>query len=189
MANILIVYGTTEGQTRKIAQHVGGFIRAKGHNAEVIDSHGIRADFPIHGYNAYLIMGSLHLGHHQKALAQFVKKHEEIIGKAPSAFFSVSLIAAIKDANHEDEIEKSIEQFSKETDWVPNERLAVAGAMKPEAYDWYKRTMVNSVTKRAGSDAISTQDEEFTDWVGLDAFVSAFLKKNFLLNMVHPTGG
>ena len=185
MANILIVYATTEGHTRKIAQHVGGFIRAMGHNAEVVDSQGIREDFPIEGYNTYLVMGSVHMGHHQKSLVHFVKNNEDIIGKSPSAMLSVSLMAALKDANHEDEIRKCIEQFSKETDWVPDKWLSVAGAMKPDSYDWFKRMVLTSVSKKMGSDVDPAIGQEFTDWNELDTFVSEFLKNNFVLDLTH----
>ncbi|HYH78718.1 MAG TPA: hypothetical protein VEX86_02955 [Longimicrobium sp.] len=38
MARLLIVYGTTEGQTRKIARRAAEFARELGHAADVVDS-------------------------------------------------------------------------------------------------------------------------------------------------------
>ena len=41
-----------------------------------------------------LVGGSIHAGHHQKQLVEWITAHHTRLGARPSAFFSVSLTAA-----------------------------------------------------------------------------------------------
>lgn len=185
MANILIVYGTTEGQTRKIAQHIGGLIRTMGHNAEVVDSSDVREEFRADGFNAFIVTGSLHQGNHQRSLIHFVKKHRDELKKAPSLFLSVSMSAARNDGNHFDELQKCVDRFTEETEWIPTEWHPVAGALKYVEYDWLKRMIMRSISKAEGGETDTSKDYEYTDWDALDELVAGFLKKSFIFDSTH----
>jgi menaquinone-dependent protoporphyrinogen oxidase len=182
MANILIVYGTTEGHTRKIAQHIGGFIHEMGHNAELLDSADVHEEFEAEGFNAFLVMGSLHQANHQRPLVHFVKKHREELKLAPSALLSVSLTAASKDGDHHEELQKCVDRFTEETEWTPTDWTPVAGALKYIEYDWFKRMILKSISKRAGGDTDTSKDYEYTDWNALDAYVKSFLERSFIFD-------
>ena len=182
MANILIVYGTTEGHTRKIAQHIGGFIREMGHNAEVLDSADVREEFKADGFNSFIVMGSLHQGNHQRSLVHFVKKHREELKLAPSAFLSISLTAASKDGDHLEELQECVDRFTEETEWTPTKWIPVAGALKYIEYDWFKRMILKSISKKAGGDTDTSKDYEYTDWAELEAFVKTFLQQGFIFD-------
>jgi menaquinone-dependent protoporphyrinogen oxidase len=185
MANILVVYGTTEGHTRKIAQRIGGFVREMGHNAEVVDSADVRKDFRADGFNAYIVIGSVHQGNHQRSLVHFVRKYRDDLRKAPSTFLSASLTAAYKEGDHMAELQKCVDKFTDETDWTPTEWIPVAGALLYVEYDWLKRTILKSISKRAGGDTDTAQDYEYTDWVALEVYVKSFLEKSFIFDKVH----
>ena len=45
--NVLIVYGTTEGQARKIAEWTATHIRERGHQAEQRDSAALESDLDL----------------------------------------------------------------------------------------------------------------------------------------------
>jgi menaquinone-dependent protoporphyrinogen oxidase len=185
MANILVVYGTTEGHTRKIAQRVGGFIREMGHNAEVLDSADVREDFRADGFNAFIIMGSLHQGSHQRSLVHFVKKHRDELKLAPSTFMSASLTAAYKEGDHHGELQACVDKFTEETEWTPTEWIPVAGALMYVEYDWFKRMILKSISKKAGGDTDTSHDYEYTDWPALEEYVKAFLEKSFIFDKTH----
>lgn len=175
MANILIIYGTTEGHTRKIAQQVGGYVRERGHDAEVVDSANIREDLTLRIYDAFILLGSIHQGFHQRPLTHFVKTHREELSKAPSAFLSVSLTAAYRGDDHQAELDKCAEEFFQETDWHPTVWAPVAGALKYLEYDWFKRMVLRAISGRAGGDTDTSKDYEYTDWEKLESFVDGFL--------------
>ena len=185
MANILVVYGTTEGHTRKIAQHVGGFIRHMGHNAEVVDSADMREDLKIEGFNAFILLGSLHQGNHQRSLVHFVKKYRDELRLAPSTLLSVSLTAAYKDGDHQEELKKCVDLFCEEAEWFPTEWTSVAGALKYVEYDWLKLMVLRSIAKKAGGDTDTSQDYEYTDWPALEEYVKSFLEKSFIFDKAH----
>src|SRR5690606_34541453 len=65
MAAILIVYGTTEGQTAKIAQHIADRARHLGHDALVRRAPEAQAN-EIEAHDAVIVGGSLHEGRYQR---------------------------------------------------------------------------------------------------------------------------
>ena len=109
MSKISIVYGTTEGQTAKIADVMADVIRAHGHDVATVDvkhaSDGLAA-----GYDGVILGASIHMGKHDKHAVEFVRHNREVLERVPSGFFSVSL-AAHGDLN---EAEGYLEQFEQE---------------------------------------------------------------------------
>lgn len=92
MARVLIPYGTTEGQTAKIADVIADVIRDRGHTADAVDINGPSNKAPA-GYDAVIVGASIHMGKHDKHVVEFVQKNHDTLDQLPSAFFSVSLAA------------------------------------------------------------------------------------------------
>jgi menaquinone-dependent protoporphyrinogen oxidase len=93
--NVLIVYGTTEGQTRKIAEWTATRIRERGHQAKLLDSAALESDLDLETYDAFII-AAVHQEYHQEAITNFVIAHREVLDAKPSAFISVSLSAVLE---------------------------------------------------------------------------------------------
>lgn len=177
MINILIAYATTEGHTRKVAQHIGGYLRSLGHDAEVVDTADFREGFNMQRFEGFLLLGSLHQGKHQNSLVEFVSDHREIISAVPNALLSISLTAAYKEGDHHEELQKCVDYFCQETQWQPDEWYPVAGALKYVEYDWLKRIVMRTISGKAGGDVDTSQDYEYTDWKQLDEFANQFIAK------------
>ena len=64
MAKILIGYGTTEGQTARIAEYIADVIRGQSHEAQVLDLKRSK-DVPLNSTDAVVIGGSIHIGKHE----------------------------------------------------------------------------------------------------------------------------
>jgi menaquinone-dependent protoporphyrinogen oxidase len=94
--DVLIVYGTTEGQTRKIAEWTATHIRGRGHQAELYDSAAPVSDLDLETYDAFIVAGSIHQECHQETVINFVIAHRETLDTKPSAFISVSLSAVLE---------------------------------------------------------------------------------------------
>lgn len=176
MKNVLVVYGTTEGHTRKIAERVGEWVREAGHKCEVVDSANLPEGFVVAGYDAFVAAGSLHETKHQRPLRHFVREHAAVMGARPSAFLSVSMSAVNKDEKHRADTQRCIDEFLEETGWNPTVTKAVAGALKYTKYDWLKRFIMVQIVKGEGGDVDTSKDYEYTDWDDLKAFVVEFLK-------------
>ena len=109
-SKICIVYGTTEGQTAKIADVMAQVIRAHGDQVATVDVKQAR-DGLTAGYDGVVVGASIHMGKHDKHAVEFVRHNRELLERVPSGFFSVSL------ACHYDleEAEGYLEQFQQET--------------------------------------------------------------------------
>jgi menaquinone-dependent protoporphyrinogen oxidase len=57
--DVLIVYGTTEGQTRKIAEWTATHLRERGHQVELSDSAAFASDFDVGTFHAFVIAASV----------------------------------------------------------------------------------------------------------------------------------
>jgi menaquinone-dependent protoporphyrinogen oxidase len=140
--NVLIVYGTTEGQTQKIAEWTATRIRERGHQAELLDSAALESDLDLETYDAFIIAESVHQECHQEALTDFVFAHHEMLDAKPSAFVSVSLSAVLEGA--EMEAQKYVDDFVSVTKWRPRRALLLGGALLFSEYDYFQSRSSNS---------------------------------------------
>jgi menaquinone-dependent protoporphyrinogen oxidase len=159
---VLIVYGTTEGQTRKISEFLKEEIGKEGYEVELSDAT-LNPPNPKE-YNAVIVAGSLHAGNYQTSIQHYVKDHHDIINEKRSIFISVSLIAATKDQESWRELEEHTEKFLNLTGWHPDHIEQVAGALLYTKYDFFKRFLMRMISKRSGGDVDTTRDYEYTDW-------------------------
>lgn len=175
MANVLIVYGTTEGQTRKIAGWMAERTREHGHAATLMDA----ADFPgriVHGgYDAVIVAASVHGQRHQAPVERFVRENLDALRRVPTAFFSVSLSAAGREPRQRESARRCAQAFLDETGWRPYPVGLVAGALAYTRYDLPTRWVMKLIAWREGGDTDTTRDWEYTDWEQLRRELEAFL--------------
>jgi hypothetical protein len=98
---VLIVYGTSEGQTRKIAERAAQNVRERGHEAELRDSADVASGLNLERFDAFIIAASVHHEYHQTTVRDFVTAHRRALDTKPSAFISVSLSAVLEGAQPE----------------------------------------------------------------------------------------
>ena len=91
MMRIATLYGTGEGQTAMISERMTQRMRELGHEAEAVDVRNLPGD--LDDYDGVIVGASIHMGEHDKHIRDFVRRHREVLERAPSAFFSVSLTA------------------------------------------------------------------------------------------------
>lgn len=175
MSRILVVYGSTEGHTRKIAEFVGARLRERGHEAEIVDSASTAARQLQALHDGAIIGGSLHQGQHQTALTHFVKDNAEWLRSLPTAFFSVSLAMASPSEAEHLEARRLARQFVDDSGLGTGLVRCFAGALSYTRYDWFKRMLMRWIASREGGDVDTTKDYEYTDWSDVRAFVDEYL--------------
>ena len=173
--NILVVYGTIEGQTRKIASFMTDCLRDRSETVTFIDSTDLPKDLDVGSFDAVIAAGSVHNGRHQASLFQFVRDHREVLQAKPAAFVSVSLSMASDDKEDRLEAAACADGFLTATKWQPTVTHLVAGAIRYTQYDFFKSWMLKMIASTKGVSTDTSQDHEFTDWKDLEAFVDAFL--------------
>ena len=174
---ILIVYGTTEGQTRKIARFVNDRLRDRGERVTLIDSTDLPKDLDVDGFDAVIAAGSVHNGRHQASLVHFVHDCRSDLQAKPTAFISVSLSMA-GDAK-EDRLDAAAcaDRFLLAAEWQPTVTHLVAGALRYTQYDFFKSWILKMIASAKGASTDTSKDHEFTDWRDLEIFVDAFLAR------------
>jgi menaquinone-dependent protoporphyrinogen oxidase len=176
MAKVLIVYGTTEGHTAKVAQHIGDIGLRLGHQVSVAHAPDV-SDGDLKAFDAVIVGASLHEGRYQRAVRDFVDRHKAFLTSHPSAFFSVSLAAASHDPDERAEARRIAEEFVSHTGWTPNEIASFAGALKYTQYSWFKRAVMKHIAAQEGGDVDTSQDFEYTDWADVALFADGFFGK------------
>lgn len=175
MTKIAILYGTTEGQTSKIAQHIAARLRTAGHVADVMHVAELADDFDLAAYQGAILGASIHEGHHQRYVIRWVKAHRDSLARMPTAWFSVCL--AINSVHEKDRTEAMAypQRMSEQTGLKPTCSAVFAGALKYTEYSWLKRLVMKHIVKAEGGSTDVTQDHEYTDWAKVDAFTDGFV--------------
>ncbi|WP_049927766.1 flavodoxin domain-containing protein [Halopiger goleimassiliensis] len=170
----LVCYGSSEGQTRKIATRMASVLESAGHRVRLVDAAERPIDLDVGAYDGVLVGASIHAGRHQTAVREFVRAHTGVLNRVPSGFVSVSLTAAHEDPAERAPAEELLEGFLEETGWNPDATLTVAGALKYSQYGRFKRFLMRRIAGKAGGDTDTSRDYEYTDWEDVDAFAREF---------------
>jgi menaquinone-dependent protoporphyrinogen oxidase len=92
----LIVYATTDGQTRKVARFCADDLIEISHSVELLCAADA-APLDLRGYDRVVLAGSLHAGGFQKDLMKLAKSHAVQLQERRAIFLAVSLSAAGQD--------------------------------------------------------------------------------------------
>jgi menaquinone-dependent protoporphyrinogen oxidase len=163
---ILIVYATTEGQTRKVARFVFDRLAGAGHAAALVpatDAEGIDPG----SYDGAVVAGSVHAGRFQKELVAWAKASAAGLDAVPTLFLSVSLTAAGDEAEDWAGLKACVDRFVEETGWTPALVEHVAGAFRFSEYDFFKSWAMRWIAAQKDESVRPGEDKEYTDWEAL----------------------
>lgn len=171
MSSFLILYGTGEGQTAKIAERIEATISERGHQVSAIDVRDRPDSLTLDVYDAVVVGASIHVGKHQDTIRDFVSENRDALSGIPTAFFQVSLSSA--DEEKREEAAGYVESFIMETGWHPDRIGQFGGALRFSEYGFLKRLMMKQIAKDLLTEMREPNgDIEFTDWGAVDAFAA-----------------
>ncbi len=171
--NVLIIYGTVEGQTKKIAEFVADHCRSEGHAVEMLDASNDPVATSIDGFDKVVLAASVHERRHPRDFEAIVSGYQEELAKCDTLMLSVSLNAAFPAGM--DEAKDYLVEMKMRTKLEPNAELLVAGAVRQATYDYYARQVLQHVVLRDHDFDPTKGDYEFTDWDALTAALKDFL--------------
>lgn len=160
---LLVIYGTTEGQTRKVGEYLEKEARLSGHAVELRSATSEALPGP-EGFDAVILASSIHIGKYHPSIANYIQKHHQGLNQVHSAFVSVSLTAAGRDARAREDLERITQEFLDDVGWKPGLVEQVAGALPFTKYGMLKKLIMRFISKRAGGDTDVYTDHEHTDW-------------------------
>lgn len=169
----LIAYASSEGQTQKIARHVADRLFDAGHRVELLPLADA-SDVALEKFDGVILAASIHVGHYQRALSDFVVGHRDALGRARTLFLSVSLAAAGHEAEDWKGLARILADFEDATGWTPGRTEQIAGAYMPSKYDIFRRFVMRRILAAKDPEADPEADLEYTDWAALDRLVDGW---------------
>lgn len=174
MTHILIVYGTTDGHTRKIAQVLAENLRGQLCSVDLLDAAGPYSRLNPEGYDGVIVAASVHIGDYQRPVGKWVRTHATLLNALPTAFLSVCLGVLEPGVKPRQELLRIMRRFLNRSEWRPTITKMVAGALPYTRYGWLKRLMMKRMIAKAGGDIDTSRDYEYTDWADLRNFAREF---------------
>ena len=175
MTSILILYGTTDGHTAKIASFVAETLTAPGTRADVVEARAGGPDPSPLPYDGVIVAASLHAGGYQRAVRGWLRRHAAELSGKPTLMLSVCLGVLQNDPRVRADLDAALERLFRQTGWRPATVRIVAGALPYSRYGWLKRLVMRRITRKAGVLTDPSRDYEFTDWDELRRMVIGFL--------------
>ena len=90
MPGSLIIYSSTDGQTKTICEKIKSFSK----NSESVKLISLEeaSNFNLQSYEDIIIGASIRYGKHSKNLYKFISSNKETLEKKRSTFFSVNVV-------------------------------------------------------------------------------------------------
>jgi menaquinone-dependent protoporphyrinogen oxidase len=181
----VIFYATREGQSRHVAEHVAECLRGQRFDVHVFNVKDVHGPIVWNMYAAAFVVASVHAGHHEPELVQFVRAHRAELEGLNASFLSLTLSqAGAQDAAAPSEkrdaaaadAQRMIDVFVEDTGWRPTYALPVAGALVYSKYNFFIKFVMKRIARKAGGPTDTSRDYEFTDWAAVDRFALEHLR-------------
>ena len=169
--NSLIIYSTTDGQTKKIC--------------ETLKEHSIDKNFyeiisleeafnkEIKKYEKIIIGASIRYGRHNSKIYEFIERNREVLEKKKCAFFSVNVVARKSEKNTPD-TNPYIKKFLKKSDWQPKKLGVFAGKIDYPRLSFINKIVIRLIMFITKGPTNTNNTYEFTDWQRVKKFINEF---------------
>ena len=173
MASVATIYGSSEGQTEKVADRIAEELGTRGHETTTVNVK--EADsVNLANFDAVLVGASIHTGRHQKAVRKFIIANRDVLVTRPTGFFQVSGSSGDESEAGEAAAIGYLDEFIDATDWRPDRIGLFGGAFRFSEYGFLMRAVMKRIVKKKHPELDPSQDIEFTDWEDVTAFANEF---------------
>ena len=175
MQNILLLYSSTDGQTKLICQRIQEKSKKKD-LFKLVNIDDVEKENIDH-YNQVIIGASIRYGKHSNDLYRFIKSNRKTLEQKKTAFFSVNVVAR-KSEKNSPETNPYIKKFLKISNWKPNKIAVFAGKVDYPNYNVFDKYIIKLIMFITKGPTDTSQSYEFTDWSKVDSFA-----KDIMLNL------
>ena len=167
MSGSLIIYSSTDGQTKIICEKIKNFSK----NSESIKLISLEEahDFNLQSYENIIIGASIRYGKHNKNLYKFISSNKETLEKKRSAFFSVNVVAR-KPEKNTPETNPYMKKFLKISNWKPDKLGVFAGKVNYPNYGFFDKYIIRLIMFITKGPTDTSKSFEFTDWSKVEDF-------------------
>lgn len=171
---LLLLYGSTDGQTEKIARHIKS--EAEKGDVEIRIYDAANSPPSPKGFDGVIIGSSIRDRSFQARVVAYVNAYVQELNTIPSVFFTVSSAAiGLRQQRPKSWRRKGLnvltDSFLKDSRWKPVLVEHIAGAIKFTKYSWQTKTGFWLMALFSGWKRDTSRDYEYTDWDAVDVFV------------------
>ena len=168
MANIIIIYSSTDGHTLEICNRLQQIITKQNNRVSLISINDESA-IDLTSFDKIVIGASIRYGKHDVKVYQFIKRHLQTLEKKPNAFFSVNLVAR-KPAKNQPETNPYLKKFLLQIPWKPKKLAVFAGKVDYQKYSFRDRFMIRMIMWMTHGPTDPNSNIEFTNWDQVEDF-------------------
>ena len=168
MAQILLLYSSTDGHTLKICQRLKQEIEQKAHKVSVVSITDCR-QLDLSSFDTIVIGASIRYGRHRPWVSEFINNNLQLLKNKPNAFFSVNIVARKPDKN-QPETNPYLQKFLTQINWRPRLLAVFAGKLDYPSYRMIDRWMIRLIMMITGGPTDPTTVIEYTDWKKVEGF-------------------
>ena len=175
MSKIAIIYSTTDGQTKKIANVLKSNMELD-HLVEMVpltEVHNLR----LQDCEKIVLGASIRYGRHKPEVLRFIQNHRKILDEKLTFFFSVNVVAR--------KIEKSsastnpyLQKFLAQACWTPTRAEVFAGKVDYPNYDFFARNIIRLIMVLTQGPTDTSKSYEFTNWEKVEQFSNVISATN-----------
>ena len=169
-ARILIVYGSSYGQTEKIARRLAELLTARACDVTVADAKALPASLRPDAFDGIVVGASIIARGHQPSVRDFVHANLATLNRIPSAFYSVCASAGSAYEKSRAAARSRRDAFLTEAGWHPALSESIAGAINFTRYNFMLRWYMKKASKMNGGSTDTSRDHEYTDWGQVERF-------------------
>jgi menaquinone-dependent protoporphyrinogen oxidase len=172
MKSTLIIYSSTDGQTKNICSRISEFL-SNDIPSKIIPLSEVTND-DIEKYDRVIIGASIRYGKHKKELFEFIDINLDELTKKDNAFFSVNVVAR-KPEKNTPETNPYMQKFLLKTPWVPQKLAVFAGKIDYPKYNFFDKQMIRFIMWITKGPTSIKNTYEFTDWNKVDSFAKELI--------------
>jgi menaquinone-dependent protoporphyrinogen oxidase len=168
MANILIIYSTTDGHTREISLRLQAVIEQEQHRVHLKNIQECAA-IDLSPFDKIVIGASIRYGKHNPLVIDFIKSNELFLEAKPNAFFSVNVVARKPEKNRP-ETNPYLQRLLKQISWRPKHLAVFAGKIDYPSYRFLDRQVIRFIMWMTQGPTDPNAVVDFTDWRQVEDF-------------------
>ena len=167
----LIIYSSTDGQTKKICETIkDNLLNKESFKIESIDDS---LNINLSDYDQIIIGASIRYGKHSSKIYNFIKKNKHILETKKTAFFSVNVVAR-KTEKSTPHTNPYVKKFLNKTDWKPTKIGVFAGKVDYPNYNILNKNIIKLIMFITKGPTDTNNYYEFTNWDNVKKFANEF---------------
>ena len=175
MNNGLIIYSSTDGHTKSIAEYIYNNLK-NNINYKIISLQEAN-NFNLNNFNNIIIGASIRYGKYQDELYQFINNNVQVLNSTKSSFFSVNAVAR---KPNRDTIYSNpyILKLFRKTIWTPSIIAVFAGRIDYKKYNFFDKHIIRFIMWLTNGPTDLSKSHEFTNCGEVYNFVMALIKEH-----------